>query len=227
MDLEKIVRAAPIGLLMLVGSYVASRRRKSGWTRASRALPEVAKRLGLDFRAPSEPGRIGVLRGSLRGYDVFVDPDERPRVVVYFTREPALILRTYEHEKRVPAGMVRIDAGTASSNALFKDRYGSPDLAASLAGRGGDVEALVQKVVADLGSHLGHLSVTPERIECAVEFGRPAHFPPEHVEALVPELVRLAELLEGLGLAAGATMSAVAAALAASSPAAPIVDTGE
>ena len=200
MDLEKIVRAAPIGLLMLVGSYVASRRRKSGQARAAQEFPETAKRLGLEFRAPSQPGRIGVLHGRFRSYEVFVDPDERPRIVVYFSRQPAVVLRTYEHEKRIQAGMVRLDTGSTFLNGLFKDRYASAELVEALVGNSSarvlDLETRVRKITEALGKNLAHLSVTPERVECGLEFGRPAHIPGERVAMLVPEVVELVRFLE-------------------------------
>ena len=103
-DLSSIVRAAPIGLLMLIGSYVAARRRKGGARRAAAELPDVARELGLELRPPANPTGIGTVRGEHGGLDVFVDPEDRPRIVVYLRRAPAAYLRSYEHEKRPPPG---------------------------------------------------------------------------------------------------------------------------
>jgi hypothetical protein len=204
MDLEKLVRAAPIGLFMLVGSYLAARRRKSGWARAAEEYPEAARRLGLEFRAPAEPGRIGTMRGNVQGYRVFVDPDERPRVVLYFIQGPALVLRTFEHEKRSPNGMARFETGSSFLDGFFKDRYAPPELVEALAKDGTRLEATIRKVSQDLGRNLAHLSVTDERVECALDFGRPSHIPAGRVERLVPELVELSRLLEAL--AAGSSL---------------------
>lgn len=198
MDLEKLVQAAPIGLFMLVGSYLASRRRKSMSVQAAKEYPETAERLGLEFHATREPGRIGSIRGSFRGYRVFVDSDELPRVVAYFSRGPALVLRTYEHEKRWPNGMVPLETGSAFLNGLFKDRYATRELAEALVEGSAELEAKVRRISQDLGKNLAHLSVTEERVECALDFGKPPHVPAGCVETLVPELVELSRLLEDI-----------------------------
>src|SRR5262249_10301003 len=76
-DLESILKAAPIGLLMFFGTYLATKRRQSGRARAAKELPELARQLGLESRAAA-PGSLGALSGDYDGYRVYVDPDERP-----------------------------------------------------------------------------------------------------------------------------------------------------
>ena len=120
-DFSSAVRPV-IGLLMLFGSYLLARGRKTGRQRAIREAPALAARLGLEHRTPGDPSVVGSMRGSHRGREVFVDADERPRIVVYFAEAPPVVLRTFEHEKRAPAGMERFDTRSAKVNRLFKER---------------------------------------------------------------------------------------------------------
>jgi hypothetical protein len=195
-DLEAILKAAPIGLFMLFGSYLAAKRRKSGHRRASAEFPGIAAELGLEFRAPSDAGRIGTLRGTYQGYDIFVDPDERPRIIVYLASAPVLALRTYEHEKRVPNGMVRFETREPSVDRFFKDAYASPGAAGRLIADVKGFEAAIRPFAAVHRPRLAHLLVTAERLECALDIARPAHIPPELLRELLPAAIALARFLE-------------------------------
>jgi hypothetical protein len=195
-DLATVLKAAPIGLLMLLGSYVASRRRKSGWSRAAKEFPALADRLGVTFRAPPSPTRIGTLRGTFRGYDVFVDPDDRPRLVVYFGSAPPVILRTFELEKRVPSGMQRLETQNPLVDRFFKDRYVAPESADELSDCAGEFETRIVPFAVKWRNKVTQVSITPERLECEFDFGRPLHLPPEVVEELLPEAVELSRFLE-------------------------------
>jgi len=182
---------------MLVGTYVASRRRKSGWARARESFPEVARTLGLTHRPPVDSRSIGTLRGEHGGHEVFVDPDDRPRIVVYLKGSPAVVLRTFEHEKRTPPGMAPLPRGLSTADALFADRFASEPLALRLAAHTDELDRTLEPFAVRFRSRVQHLSVTPERIECVLDFGRPLHVPGEAVLALVPAAVSLARLIEG------------------------------
>lgn len=195
-DLEAILRAAPLGLFMLFGSYVAAKRRKSGHRRATQEFPVLARELGLEFRPPSEPDRIGALRGKYQGHDVFVDPDERPRVIVYFDPAPAVVLRTYEHEKRAPNGMVRFETRNPGIDRFFKDSYASPAGAERLVADAEAFEAAVRPFSVSHRGRLAHLLITQERLECALDIARPAHIPPDMLRELLPAAIALVRFLE-------------------------------
>jgi hypothetical protein len=195
-DFESILKAAPIGLLMFFGTYLASKRRQSGRARAAKELPELARRLGLESRK-ADPGGIGALSGDYEGYRVYVDPDERPRIVVYFANAPAVALRTYEHEKRVPPGMVSVLTDNDAVDRFFRDRYASPERAAALHDEASAFERLLEPFTGRWNRNVAHVSVTSERLECALDFGRPSYIPKEAVESLLPGAVALARFLEG------------------------------
>lgn len=197
-DLEKLLGALPIGLFMFFGTYLAARRRKSVAASAAAEMPEVAARLGLTFRKPAHPGHIGAVRGEYRGYEVFVDPDERPRAVLYFTGAPSLILRTYEHEKRTPADMQRFDTGRGPVDGFFKERYASAAVAQEVMGRAGDLEAGIA-ALKRASDKIQHVSLTPERLECAFDYGRPNHVPASAVEGVLSALVAIADAATAKG----------------------------
>jgi hypothetical protein len=189
------LRGGALGLAMFVGTYIGMRRRKSGWARARASFPEVARTLGLTHRAPSSATGIGTLKGEHGGFEVFVDPDDRPRIVVYLRTAPRLILRSFEHEKRTPEGMVRLGLGPRGG--FVREAYASPEVAARLERQGDAVTRALEPFAVTFRDRVKDFSVTPERVECAFDFGRPPHVSVEAVLSLVPAATALARLVEG------------------------------
>ena len=199
--IRELLGGGAFGLFMLFGRYVAAKLRQSGAARAIKEYPELASKLGLTHR-PAGGGRIGALSGEHAGYRVFVDPDEHPRIAVYFARAPQLFLRTYEHEKRPPADTASFSTQNDSVDRYFKDRYAAPGVASALRERAGELAALLRPFSGQWAARVAHLSITPERLECALDFGRPAHIPRDAVESLLPAAVELVRFLENAGNAA-------------------------
>ena len=190
------IKQALFFAMMVVVPYVAHRLRKSGAARAARGYPALASKLGLSRREPP-PGGVGALSGEMDGHRVFVDPDERARIVVYTRTEPQVVLRTFEHEKRVPAGMVAVMLDGPPPGFL-KDAYAAPTIAPDLEARAEDLSRLLRPFAERWPRTVSHLSVTPERLECALDFGRPIHIPPEVVEALLPAAIAVVRFFESL-----------------------------
>src|SRR5947207_839124 len=194
-DLAKLLQGGGIGLFMFFGTYLAAKRRRTGRARAEKELPELARRFGLESKAAG-PGTIGALSGNYEGYDVYVDADERPRIVVYFAAAPAVAFRTYEHEKRVPTGMTSVLTDNAAVDRFFKDRYASPERAAALHDGASTLGRLLQPFTGRWYRNVSHVSITSERLECALDFGRPSHIPKEALENLLPGAIALARFVE-------------------------------
>lgn len=192
-DLQDLVRPA-LGLLMVFGPYVAYRRRRGSRRAAEEGLPALAARLGLEHRPPAIPGLIGSVRGRFRGWEIFVDSDERPRVVVYLPGAPGLVLRTWEHEKRVPPGMERFDSGEPGVDARLRERFASAEVAARLRAAAPAVGACLERLLAPPAKDL---SVTSERVELTFEIGRPRHVPIPVLERCLPVATELAALVVG------------------------------
>jgi hypothetical protein len=190
------IKQALFFAMMVVVPYVAHRMRRSGAARAAREYPALATKLGLSRRDPPAGG-IGALSGELGGHRVFVDPDERARIVVYTQANPQIVLRTFEHEKRVPSGMVAITLDGAPPGFL-KDAYAAPSIAPALDARAAELTGLLRPFAERWPRTVSHLSITPERLECALDFGRPSHIPAEAVEALLPAAVAVVRFLESL-----------------------------
>src|SRR5262249_31319893 len=157
---------------------------RSGASRAAKEYPALAAKLGLSRREAGKGGS-GALSGEFDGYRVFVDPDERPRIVVYALAEPQIVLRTYEHEKRAPAGMVAVNPRGVPSGSL-RDVYAAAAIGPVLAARGEELGKLLRPFAERWPRMVSHLSITSERLECALDFGRPSHIPPDVVELLLP-----------------------------------------
>jgi hypothetical protein len=190
------IKQALFFAMMVVVPYVAHRLRRSGAARAAKEYPALATKLGLSRRDPPAGG-IGALSGEMGGHRVFVDPDERARIVVYTRSAPQIVLRTFEHEKRVPAGMVAVRPEGAPSGFL-RDSFAGEAIAPALKARADQLAACLRPFAERWPRTVSHLSITPERLECALDFGRPSHIPPDVVEALLPAAVALVRFLESL-----------------------------
>jgi hypothetical protein len=108
------------------------------------------------------------------------------------------VLRTFEHEKRIPDGMVSVTTPARVANRFFKDCYASEELVPALVEREGELATLLRPFTERWPRNLSHLSLTPERLECAVDFGRPSHISKEVVEVLLPASVALVRFVESL-----------------------------
>src|SRR6185369_6224262 len=124
--------------------------------------------------------------GTLDGHDVFVDPDERPRLVVYLKGAPAVLLRSFELEKRIPQNMVRVETRDTVFDSAFRERFASPSIAEKMRERASELGAAIQRVQRAHVGPLASVSVNDERIEVTLEMGRPAHVPCETVSAMLP-----------------------------------------
>ena len=155
------------------------------------------RRSSASHAASRRPAASGRFSGEIDGHRVFVDPDERARIVVYTRIQPQAVLRTFEHEKRVPAGMIAVMLDGVPPG-FWKDAYAAPAIAPALEARSGELGALVRPFAERWPRTVSHLSVTPERLECALDFGRPIHIPPEVVETLLPAAIALVRFFESL-----------------------------
>ncbi|HEX2730456.1 MAG TPA: hypothetical protein VHM70_02585 [Polyangiaceae bacterium] len=184
-------QALPFGLLMFAGSAIAARRRKLRQSRAGRNYPLLAGKLGLELEPARYPGWVGRLRGRFQGFDVLVEPDERPRIVVRFAAASLLDLRTYEHWKRVPEGYQVLSLGKRRLDQRFINRFGRTQLAPDAA----NIDALTTALEAILDSTEGlrQLTIDADRIECLLDYGNPPVIPAPEVERLLPLLSALAE----------------------------------
>src|SRR5687768_3570402 len=85
-----------LGLGMVLLMLLVHGLRKHRFRLASKGLPAVAEELGLTHVAPTYASAQGVLRGTYRGRNVIVDPDDRRALLVRFSGAPRIDLRSYE-----------------------------------------------------------------------------------------------------------------------------------
>jgi hypothetical protein len=116
---------------------------------------------------------------------------------VYTRTDPQVVLRTFEHEKRVPAGMVAVTPDGVPPGFL-KDAYAAAAIAPALEKRTEELARLLRPFAERWPRAVSHLSMTPERLECALDFGRPSHIPADVVEALLPAGIALVRFFESL-----------------------------
>jgi hypothetical protein len=168
-------------------------RRRAGQRQAREDFPALAARLGISFRAPSNPNQIGKLSGTVRGRSVFVDPDEQRKIIVRFRGEPNVDLRNYDTGRRPPA-MSSFSFGDRKLDSYFKTRYADPALIARL--QLADWVRLMEPFTLRYVHEVKELNLTSHGVTCVLDFGSPRYIPGSAVEVLLPVMLDLADVVE-------------------------------
>lgn len=185
----------PIGMLMFAGMVAAFVLRRARARRASRQFPELAAKLGLSHRAPTQGKGIGILSGEYRGYHVHVDPDDQRRITVRFDTAPNIDFRTYEIPRGAPPGMHTYYSSDRKFDAFFKTRFASSEVAARLA----EIPTPRRLIEPFRGSYyreLKQVNITHHGVSCVFDFGNPPHLPADAVEQLLPAMIEVARIVE-------------------------------
>jgi hypothetical protein len=188
------LKAAPIGLILFIGSYLSARRRKSARAQSTERLPKLAPSLNLTHHAPRSPGDIGALSGQFGGYDVRIDPDEAARISLRFSGAPRVALRTFSFLKRAPQSFQVMTTAYRQFNAYFVERYASDAVITALL-KMGDLDQEVAKLRAS-PQPIETLSISDEGIDCRLQFERVVAVSAEAVEYLLPVLVHWAQAID-------------------------------
>lgn len=187
--------ALPIGFLMFFGMVYAFLKRRTAHHLASRAYPELGRRLGLAFKASPYKKTIGTLSGHFQGYRVFVDPDEQRKISVHFTGEPSVLLLNYRQNQRPPADAERLYSGDRQFDAFFKTRYASNEISERFKKRRALGELLVD-FEGTFRRELKQFNVSSTGISIVLDFGNPPYIPASAVERLLPPLIEIAKIVD-------------------------------
>jgi hypothetical protein len=175
--LERIPWGFVLGAVTLVGLV----RRKSGHRRAQREFPELARKLGLEYRPSPYRSGVGRISGNYEGLSVVVDPDDQRGIVVRLTQSLGLDLSLTERPGRPRVGYERFRPDTRGALRRLVRAYGSPPaivrLESSATSR--EVEALLE--VQQVKTFL----VTEESIVITFDFGSPPYLPGDLVQRVL------------------------------------------
>jgi hypothetical protein len=187
--------ALPIGFLMFFGMVYAFVKRRASHRLASRAFPDLAKRLGLCFTPSPYKKGIGTLSGSIDGYRVFVDPDEQRKISLHFKSDPSVLLLSYHENRRPPDGAERLYSGDRIFDGFFKTRYASEAVAVRLRGRR-ELGDLLIDLNGTFRRALKQCSVSSTGIGLVLDFGNPPYIPASAVRRLLPPMIQLAKVID-------------------------------
>ena len=97
--------------------------------RANKALPSVAKKLGLKYLNPAWKQLIGGLSGKYKGFKVTIDPEDTAYIEIELPNDVAVHLSRDESPRsHMNKGMVWFDFDDKASNKFFGTRYASQNL---------------------------------------------------------------------------------------------------
>ena len=171
-----------------------------GFQQAMRELPSVAFKLGLQLKQNEDSdGDITSRRAELLGYyedrNVCVRP-WRAMIEVGMNQMPDIDLAINEKPHRsVPVDMVHFDSGNKGFDKFFRKRLANPEIAEKLTRSASRLD-YVGKFRRRWNRYLLYLDVTKDGIYCRVKYGHGTYIPASVLEALLPDLCRLAEVLE-------------------------------
>lgn len=187
--------ALPVGMLLFAGTVAAYLRRRWGRSKAVRDFPAVAADLGLSFVAPRYKGTVGVLTGTFSGRVVRIDPDDQRMIAVRFAGKPLVDLRSYEHGRGAPHGMVTVYSNDRNFDRYFRTRFADREIAARIAQATAPGDMLTPLQGAGTRA-IQSLSITSEGVICRVDFGTPPYIPSAALSRILPVCVALADLVE-------------------------------
>jgi hypothetical protein len=181
----------PWGLVLGAVTVAGFLRKKSGHREAKRGFPELAERLGLNFKASPYRSGIGRISGQFRGYTVAVDPDDQRAVRVQLPHSLGLDISLEERTGRARAAYEPFRTETRGAFRRLARAYGTAEGVQRFqaARTSHEVEALLD--IRELRTFL----VTEESIVMSFDFGSPPFLPVRTVERVLPVLVRWAEEL--------------------------------
>jgi hypothetical protein len=187
--------ALPIGFLMFFGMVYAFVKRRASHKLASRAFPSLAQRLGLNFKPSPYRGGIGSLSGTLRGYRVFVDPDEQRKISLHFSSERGVLLRNYKDNKRPGQGLNWLYSGDKRFDGYFKTRYADDRVAENIRGYKA-WRPIVLELEQAFRRELTQFNVSETGITLMLDFGNPPHIPAKAVERLLDIALKFARVID-------------------------------
>lgn len=171
-----------------------------GFQQAMSELPMVAFKLGLRLNEDtSSAGEIMArsveLFGRYQTREVCVKP-RRAMIEVGMNQMPDIDLAINEKPHRsVPVDMVHFASGNKGFDKFFRKRWANPEIAEKLTRSASGLD-YVGEFRRRWNRYLLYLDVTKDGIYCRVKYGHGTYIPASVLEALLPDLCRLAEVLE-------------------------------
>ena len=186
-----LVVAITIGALLLlwgITQYLNLDILGFGRRKAMREFPEEAKRLGFDLKT-SRSGEFGVYSGKYKGYFFSIDPDSNATIHLQMKPVPGL------KEFMTKQGEMNFNSGNKEFDSLFRTRLVSPELGQKLSSAKPFITFAVQ-FGRRWKSKCNYIQIYDSSIYCSFKYGNGSYIPASILKQIVPEMVKLADLLQ-------------------------------
>ncbi len=162
-----------------------------GRRHARRDFPAVAEKLGLTFVAASDGSDIGSIKGEYAGRKVSISPDDNATILFNVSGLPKLFLSTKVYEKK------NFDTGNDVFDGFFLTRnMNKPDAVVRQIGNSGAALDFLSEFSHRWKRKLEYFEVTGDGIRLSLKYGMNSYVPAKDLEQLLPDLNKLAEMLE-------------------------------
>ncbi len=158
-----------------------------GKRKAMRNFPIEAKKLGFTLKT-SRSGEFGVYSGKYRGYFFTIDPDSNATIHLQMKSIPGL------KELTTKQGDTNFKSGDKEFDTLFKTRLASDHLAKKLR-QGMPFTTFAVQFGKRWKRKCRFIQFYHDGIYCSLSFGNGSYIPAPVLEQIIPDMVRLADLL--------------------------------
>jgi|GEM_PF-3614175 len=184
--------------LFLASEYYFMDVTDSGWRRARKDFPQVAKNLDLQFTRPKFDYEIGEISGFYRGYDVKIMPDSSARIQLDMGHSQNIELDTVpDSDSELIAGFQEVNFESPVLNKFFGKRLAKPGIAEKLA-KSDKFSRFIEQFRSRWGREIYRLRVENGYIRCSFPHGRKRYIPARLIEPVLKDLADMADILKTL-----------------------------
>lgn len=160
-----------------------------GRRKAQRQFPAAAQQFGFIRQKSRASKPIGDYAGEYGGYHFLIEPDRNATIQLQMKPLEGL------DELMTRKGASNFESGDDSFDSRFKTRSAS----AEMAGRIQQAPEFLQYAATFAGKwrwKANYIQIRPDAIYCSLKYGNGRYIPASALEQIIPEMVKLADLLQ-------------------------------
>ena len=160
-----------------------------GHKKALREFPEAAEKFGFTSKKGGSARPFGIYAGTYNGYNFTIDPDSNATIQMHMA--PVSGLKEFITRQ----GQTNFDSGDPEFDYFFKTRLVSAELGRKLSNA-----TLLLNYTAQFGKRwkgkYNYIQIYKDSIYCSFKYGSGHYIPGSVLEKIIPDLVKLADLLQ-------------------------------
>ncbi|MEE9491905.1 MAG: hypothetical protein V3W04_00805 [Gammaproteobacteria bacterium] len=167
-----------------------------GKKKAREILPEVAKKMGLEYLQPNDSDEFGGLTGKYKGFQVDVSPNDTSVIDVELNKIVKIHLSDDKPSRsHLNEGMDTFDFNNKSANAFFTTRFSNSGSIERLK-NSQEIARFVDAFNGSWGSEISRFDYSNGILHVRFKYGSDSYIPANDIEPMINNLITFAEILE-------------------------------